>query len=479
MKRLLILVAAIVLFAGGNGVMAQSRNSYFMEGSYFRTDMNPALAPTRGYVALPAMSGVGVDIPNNFLSVDNFIYQKDGKMVSALHGSVGADEFLGKLPDMGRIGVSANVNLFGVGFYARKMYWNFGARVRSNTDVYLSKELFSALKTLGNGRYDLSNTNINSNSYLEAYLGTSFPIGRHVNIGVRGKFLVGVLNLHTEFNSVYADVAHDNVSAQLRGRVVANSIFIDKSRITPGEALSLDMLAYNDVNMLLNNAKSYGVALDLGVELKFFNDHLRVSAAATDLGFIKWKAMTNYAASAKADLNFGGFNLTTGEMDAKAEVEMLTDTPSAEDYRTILNASLNVGVEYNFLRNHFAVGLLSHTEFIGEQIYSELTASLNIRATNWLSATVSHTFLENNKLGVLGAAINIHPRVLNIFIGADFIDTRYGRYGQYPVPRYQNSINVYAGVGFNFARPKFVREAKIDTDSERRAARLSKRYSAK
>lgn len=50
---------------------------------------------------------------------------------------------------------------------------------------------------------------------------------------------------------------------------------------------------------------------------------------------------------------------------------MFTDKPSAEDYRTSLNASLNVGVEYNFLRNHFAIGLMSHTEFIGKQIYSE------------------------------------------------------------------------------------------------------------
>lgn len=481
MKRLLSIIAVLVLALSANVVSAQSRNSYFMEGSYFRTDMNPALAPTRGYVALPGMSGVGVDIPSNFLSIDNFIYQKDNQMVSAFHGSVTADEFLGKLPDTGRLGVNANVNVLGVGFYAGKMYWNFGARVRSNTDVTISKDLFSALKTLGNGTYDLSNTNVSSNSYLETYVGTSFPIGKHVNLGVRAKFLVGVLNLHTEFDKVEAVVGRESVAAQLRGKVVANSIFVDQGRIRAGEAFSTDMLVFNDVSMLFNNAKSFGAALDLGLELKFCRDHLKISAAVTDLGFIKWKAMTNYSASANADLRFDGFNLQTGEANTKAEFEMFTDKPSAEDYRTALNASLNVGVEYNFLRNHFAIGLMSHTEFIGKQIYSELTASLNIRATNWISATVSHTFLANNKLGVLGAAINFHPRVLNIFIGADFIDTRYGRYGNIPVPRYQNSFNVYAGVGFNFARPKFMREAVKDvgmTKAERKAERLSKRYSA-
>jgi hypothetical protein len=77
----------------------------------------------------------------------------------------------------------------------------------------------------------------------------------------------------------------------------------------------------------------------------------------------------------------------------------------------------------------------------------------------------------NNKLGVFGAAINIHPRALNIFIGADFIDTQYGMYKNIPVPRYQNSINVYAGVGFNFARPKFMREEVRAAKEARRLAR--------
>lgn len=230
-------------------------------------------------------------------------------MVSAFHGSVTADEFLGKLPDTGRLGVNANVNVLGVGFYAGKMYWNFGARVRSNTDITISKDLFSALKTLGNGTYDLSNTNVSSNSYLETYVGTSFPIGKHVNVGVRAKFLLGVLNLHTEFDTVEAVVGRESVAAQLRGKVVANSIFVDQGRIRSGETFSTDMLVFNDVSMLFNNAKSFGAALDLGLELKFCRDHLKISAAVNDLGFIKWKAMTNYSASANADLRFDGFNL--------------------------------------------------------------------------------------------------------------------------------------------------------------------------
>ncbi len=468
MKRIILLVVAAITLIGIDNASAQSRTSYFMEGSYFRTDLNPALAPTRGYIALPGISGVGVDIPSNFLSVDNFIYQKDGKMVTALHQSVSNNEFLSKLPELGRLGVNANVNILGLGFYSGKSYWNLGLRVRSTTDINISKELFTVLKTFENGDYGLASTNVNSNSYLETYLGASFPIGKHVNIGVRGKFLVGVANVHTEFEDVAVSINPDVLSATLRGRVVANSILINQSKVVPGEPIGGDMLMYNDPMAMLKNAKSFGAALDLGVEVKVLQDHLKISAAVTDIGFIKWNASTNYAAKAAYDLSFEGYDVEAQELKFNFDDELVADTPSSKGYVSTLNAALNVGVEYNFLRNHFAIGVMSHTELYNKRLYTELTASLNIRATNWLSATVSHTFLANHKLGVLGAAINIHPRAINIFVGADFIDTQYGKFKNIPIPRYQNAYNLYVGVGFNFARPKFVKQAER---CERREAR--------
>ena len=97
--------------------------------------------------------------------------------------------------------------------------------------------------------------------------------------------------------------------------------------------------------------------------------------------------------------------------------------------------------------------------------YSELTASVNFRPLNWITATFSHTFLNNNRLGVLGFALNIHPRALNIYAGRDFIDTSWVKGPtikgvQPPLPRYQKSLNAYVGLGFNFGRPKFMRAEK-------------------
>ena len=52
MKRIILtLVISLSLLTA----TAQMRTAYFMEGSYFRTDLNPALVPGRGYVAIPVL----------------------------------------------------------------------------------------------------------------------------------------------------------------------------------------------------------------------------------------------------------------------------------------------------------------------------------------------------------------------------------------------------------------------------------------
>ena len=97
--------------------------------------------------------------------------------------------------------------------------------------------------------------------------------------------------------------------------------------------------------------------------------------------------------------------------------------------------------------------------------YSELTASVNLRPTNWLSATVSQTFLNRNNAGVFGAAINFHPALINFYIGVDFIDSNYIALGEVSglnllLPRNAKSLNLYTGLAFNFGRPKHLKGDK-------------------
>ena len=462
MKKILVLVVAALALVGVGSASAQSRSSYFMEGSYFRNDLNPALAPTRGYVALPGIGGLGVNLSTNFLSVDNFVYQRDNELVTALHEKVAAEEFLGKLPSVGKMSMDVKTRIVSSGFYVKKMFWTFGVNANVSADMAMSTDMFRAVKSLGNGLFDLGNTAVDATAYMDVFIGTSFRVHETVNVGVKAKFLVGLMTMDGQFNQLSANVSPDVVSAAIDGTWRANCFILDNSNVKAGEPLDFESLVNPNISYMLSNFKNFGLALDLGAEARFLDDHLKVSAAITDLGFIKWGGRSHIAGTLNGDFAFKGVNFEAAEMDTEGNFSMgVKDASETTGYVSMVNFSVNAGVEYNILRNHIAFGLLSHTKFCNTMAYSELTASVNFRPTNWLSASVTQTFLNKQKLGVLGFALNIHPCAINIFAGVDFIDTSWiSGPGSIPLPRYMKSVNAYVGVGFNLARPKFMRPAK-------------------
>lgn len=224
----------------------------------------------------------------------------------------------------------------------------------------------------------------------------------------------------------------------------------------------------------LKGFKNWGLGLDLGFEFRLLDDHLKISVGANDIGFLKWNGNNTVNAEGKANFSYEGFNLTTG--DAKLgygyEANMV---PSKGSYTSRLTASLNAGVEYNILNNYIAFGLLSHTQFCQNFTRTELTASVNFRIGRWLSTSFSHTFLNGNQPGVLGWALNLHPPGFHLFLGADYIDTRFAVYStankSIPIPKMMNSANVYVGVGFNLGKAKYMKSMQ---GKSKRANRLEK-----
>ena len=479
MRRILYTLIGALLVAGST--TAQMRTSYFMEGSYFRTDMNPALAPTRGYIQLPVAGSLGVSLGNNFLSVDNFIFKSDEGLVTALHNSVSANEFLDRLPKKGNLTVDFTTNIIGFGAHTKKLFWNFGLGIRSHTELSLKKDMFRALKTLGSGSYDMSGTYFNNTEYAETYIGFAIPLKEWVTFGFRAKGLFGIADISADINTLAANISPNNVSATLIGNMRANSPILN-NRYAAGEPLSFSSLFRRDVGGILKGARSAGAAIDLGLEFRLCDDKLRISAAATDIGFIFWNKYSTVNAMAQGSFSYSGFNFSTGEVIADGAFDAQMSAPTGSYIRR-LTCALNVGVEYNILRNHIAFGLLSHTKFGQSFISTELTASVNFRIGRWLSTTFSHTFLNGNAPGTLGFALNVHPTGFNLFVGADFLDPRFGFYKNIPIPKSLKSANVYVGVGFNLGPAKYMpcmQKAKEYRDKkrvERKAKRENKRAS--
>lgn len=459
-------IVIVAILGGLFSTSAQMRTSYFMEGSYFRTDMNAALAPTRGYIKIPLLGGIGVDLQNNYFSVNNLFYKRDGGIYTFMSNRVSPDEFLGRLENKGKLSVNLNTSIIGFGAHTKKLFWSFGLNLRSQTEMTLSKDMFAVMKNLSNGYYDLGDTHISNREYLEAHIGIAIPIREFMTFGFRAKGLLGVADMSMKMDKMYLNINENAISAELMGGVRANCLVLNGA-YPPGRALSVDDLIQTDMSKMLNGIKSWGLGLDLGFEFRLLDDHLKISVGANDIGFIKWYGGSTINADAKAHFKYEGFNLTTGEanIDGGLDAEM---TPSQGEYITRLSASLNGGIEYNILKNWIAFGLLSHTEFCQNFTRTELTASVNFRIMRWLSTSFSHTFLNGTQPGVLGWALNIHPAGLNIFLGADFIDTRFAVFNKIPVPQMMTSANFYVGMGFNLGRAKYMRSMQKPEKKEKK-----------
>ena len=449
-----ITIAFVALFATLT-VSAQMRTSYFMEGSYFRTEMNAALAPTRGYLQIiPVVGGFGANFGNNYLSVNNLLYKKDGGIYTFMSNRVSPDEFLGKLGNQGKLSANLNATILGVGAHTKRLFWSVGLNLRSQTEVTLSKDMFSILKNLSNGYYDLGDTHISNREYLELSAGVAIPLKDFMTFGFRVKGLLGLADLSMQADKMYVDINENIVKAELIGGVRGNSPMFAPNYLVGGD-FSTDGVIQTDYMQALKSLKSWGLGLDFGFEFRFLDDHLKVSLGVNDLGFIRWNGSSTINAQGNANFSFEGVDLATSEVKMKSGFEA-TMAESSGTYTTRLSMSLNGGVEYNILNNWIAFGLLSHTEFCQNFTRTELTASVNFRIMRWLSTSFSHTFLNGNQPGVLGWALNIHPTGFHLFLGADFIDTRFAVYNKVPVPQMMTSANVYVGVGFNLGKAKYM-----------------------
>lgn len=122
MKKLLYTLAAVLVCTGA---AAQNPTLYFMEGVPLRSQMNPALAPQRGYFNIPVLGGLAVTAGGN-TSLDHLLFRRDGRLVTLLSPSVSSADALSDLHSKNLVNADIRVNLLGFGAYTanRKHFWS-------------------------------------------------------------------------------------------------------------------------------------------------------------------------------------------------------------------------------------------------------------------------------------------------------------------------------------------------------------------
>lgn len=85
----------LVLFFAQAGVAQTSLSSYFLDGTFHNSKLNPAMGAERAYFSLLA-GNLSVGTRGN-VGLSDFLYTRSGnELTTFMSGSVNADKFLGK-----------------------------------------------------------------------------------------------------------------------------------------------------------------------------------------------------------------------------------------------------------------------------------------------------------------------------------------------------------------------------------------------
>ena len=307
MKKIIYtLIAAFVACTA----VAQTPSAYFMEGSTFRSQLNPAFAPLRGYVNIPVLGGVQVNVSGN-LSVSDIFYPVNGSLVTLFDKNVSAAEALGNLRSKNMLGTDARINIVGFGAFRKdhKTFWSFDLNMRVEAEANMPYSLFDFLK---NGRNEAVIKRYQSlaQAYLEAAFSYSFPLTDQIYLGARGKFLVGAGRARTSIDRLDIKLQENSWNIDADGSFEMSGLEMSSMQRPDGS----EYYSFNDFDVSsYKGPAGYGFAVDLGVTYDVIPD-LQLSFAVNDLGFISWGKKYLERGQMTKSQSFTGVEIIDGEV---------------------------------------------------------------------------------------------------------------------------------------------------------------------
>lgn len=428
-------IALALTLSAGLSAQTTLNSSYFMEKMTKRNQLNPALKTPNNYVSMPSLGNFYLGINSN-LGLGTFLYPRDNKLVTFLHESVPADEFLNKLTPNNTIELDMGLDLISFGFWAWGGQNTFNLALKSNTGAYLPKEIFQFLKTgqeaTGVTRYDMSNVTATTSNYLELAFGHARDITDKLGVGAKVKVLLGAAHAEARIDRMDITMSQNEWTIKQAGHLQATSLLELTTDPETGEVTGYDFGNHLGV-------AGFGLGFDLGATYEII-DNLTLSAALTDIGFMRWNNLTRAETDPDKGFIYTGFDNIGAEDDENGDnpfdqkADQLGDGLKAltkfyqSDTRSVSNSlrtTLRVGAEYAVLDNAISFGLLSTTRFVGYRTYAEGMAAINFRPLSALHLTVNGSV--SNMGSSVGAILNICAPGFNFFVGTDYFATQYSK----------------------------------------------------
>ena len=443
MKKLLYTLAAVLVCTGA---AAQNPTLYFMEGVPLRSQMNPALAPQRGYFNIPVLGGLAVTAGGN-TSLDHLLFRRDGRLVTLLSPSVSSADALSDLHSKNLVNADIRVNLLGFGAYTanRKHFWSFDLNLRTSVSTQFPYELFHFFKTGESAQ--VRNLGLSSDAYAEAGFNYSFPIGEKFYVGARVKFLVGLARAKSYFTQFNVSLGENEWYAEAVGELEVNSnLLTNPTRQEAGhDGVYRNYYQLDDMEF---DAKfkpaGYGAAFDIGATYEPI-PNLLVSAAINDIGFIAWNKASSMHGTVSRRLTFDGAQVdASGVADIDFDLgELKFEQVDEESATRMLHYTMNLGAEYRLWDRRVGFGALYQIHKYDYAALHNLTASVNFQPVRWFGLSGSYSFIDN-RASALGLGLNLNPGWINFYIATDVLLTK--KSAQW-IPIKQGRMNFNLGIG--------------------------------
>ena len=443
MKKLLYTLAAVLVCTGA---AAQNPTLYFMEGVPLRSQMNPALAPQRGYFNIPVLGGLAVTAGGN-TSLDHLLFRRDGRLVTLLSPSVSSADALSDLHSKNLVNADIRVNLLGFGAYTanRKHFWSFDLNLRTSVSTQFPYELFHFFKTGESAQ--VRNLGLSSDAYAEAGFNYSFPIGEKFYVGARVKFLVGLARAKSYFTQFNVSLGENEWYAEAVGELEVNSnlLTIPTRQEAGQDGVYRNYYQLDDMEF---DAKfkpaGYGAAFDIGATYEPI-PNLLVSAAVNDIGFIAWNKASSMHGTVSRWLTFDGAQVdASGVADIDFDLgELKFEQVDEESATRMLHYTMNLGAEYRLWDRRVGFGALYQIHKYDYAALHNLTASVNFQPVRWFGLSGSYSFIDN-RASALGLGLNLNPGWINFYVATDVLLTK--KSAQW-IPIKQGRMNFNLGIG--------------------------------
>jgi outer membrane protein W len=330
-------------------------------------------------------------------------------------------------------------SLFSLGFRTEVGFFSLDVTTRIDGSLYIPGDLARlVVEGTNDGQtYDLDGIGADLSGFEDISIGWSGSLGKKVQIGVRGKILLGIGNLSTTQSKLSVTTSEEVWSIQ--SQMLFNASLGFAEVVYDEDGMIEDIVIDEDLQNLdafslarqAFNKNNLGAGIDLGINYQP-GERWLLSASLLDLGMVHWKDNV-HTGSYELDYDYTSVDVDPFEfinddasIDSYADSTLtaLADTllgglnlAPGQAYSSRLNTKLYLGASW-YVTPNINFGLLSRTDFLRNAVVEQVTASANFSTGRVLNFTLSYSYI-NSYFKNLGAGISLNAGPFNVYVVSD------------------------------------------------------------